>query len=173
MVLAALRPRHPSYTALSLPNHPDIDASLAYVIAGWPVIDPLYRFRYAKEIHNQNHIDAHIAYWQTEEAMAEGSPPTIVEDGRTHSNYRRSSCCSRQTTATIHWEMQERFIASYRKRGGAIEVHTFEGLPEHGMNTVAGAAGNHACHGNDHHIYSAASRLALCAGSPAARRPAL
>jgi hypothetical protein len=30
-------------------------------------------------------------------------------------------------------EMQERFIASYRKRGGAIEVHTFDGLPEHRM----------------------------------------
>ncbi|MGE5818533.1 MAG: hypothetical protein ACM37Z_10955 [Deltaproteobacteria bacterium] len=27
--------------------------------------------------------------------------------------------------------MQERFIASYRKRGGMIEVHTFDGLPEH------------------------------------------
>jgi hypothetical protein len=30
-------------------------------------------------------------------------------------------------------EMQERFIASYRKRGGAIEAHTFDGLPEHRM----------------------------------------
>jgi hypothetical protein len=29
--------------------------------------------------------------------------------------------------------MQERFIASYRKRGGTIEVHTFDGLPEHRM----------------------------------------
>jgi hypothetical protein len=28
-------------------------------------------------------------------------------------------------------EMQERFIPSYRERGGMIEVHTFEGLPEH------------------------------------------
>jgi hypothetical protein len=28
-------------------------------------------------------------------------------------------------------EMQERFIASYRERGGAIEVHTFDGLAEH------------------------------------------
>jgi hypothetical protein len=27
--------------------------------------------------------------------------------------------------------MQERFILSYRKRGGAIEAHTFDGLPEH------------------------------------------
>jgi hypothetical protein len=30
-------------------------------------------------------------------------------------------------------EMQERFITSYRKRGGTIEVHTFDGLPEHRM----------------------------------------
>jgi hypothetical protein len=30
-------------------------------------------------------------------------------------------------------QMQERFIASYRKRGGTIEVHTFDGLPEHRM----------------------------------------
>lgn len=28
-------------------------------------------------------------------------------------------------------ETQERFIASYRKRGGEIEVHTFTGLAEH------------------------------------------
>jgi hypothetical protein len=28
-------------------------------------------------------------------------------------------------------EMQERFIASYRNRGGAIEAQTFDGLPEH------------------------------------------
>jgi hypothetical protein len=28
-------------------------------------------------------------------------------------------------------EMEERFIASYRKRGGAIEADTFDGLPEH------------------------------------------
>jgi hypothetical protein len=27
--------------------------------------------------------------------------------------------------------MQEKFIASYKKRGGKIEVLTFDGLPEH------------------------------------------
>src|SRR5512145_3496241 len=79
VVLSALRPRHASYTALPLPGHPEIDATLSYVIAGWPVIDPLYRFRYAKEINNREHIKAHIEYWRTEEAMAEGSPQTIIE----------------------------------------------------------------------------------------------
>ena len=79
VVLSALRPRHPSYSALPLPGRPEVNASLAYVIAGWPVIDPLYRFRYAKEINNQEHVKAHIEYWRTEEAMAEGSPQTIIE----------------------------------------------------------------------------------------------
>ncbi|MGH9817767.1 MAG: alpha/beta hydrolase fold domain-containing protein, partial [Candidatus Acidiferrales bacterium] len=38
VVLNALRPRHASYSALLLPNHPEINATLAYVIAAWPVI---------------------------------------------------------------------------------------------------------------------------------------
>src|SRR5256885_16355023 len=37
IVLDALRPRHAPYAALPLPEHPELDASLAYVIAGWPV----------------------------------------------------------------------------------------------------------------------------------------
>ena len=49
VVLSALRPRHAAYSALPLQDHPELDASLAYVIAGWPVICPLYRFRFAKE----------------------------------------------------------------------------------------------------------------------------
>ena len=49
------------------------------MIAGWPVIDPLYRFRFAKEFNREEHIKAHIDYWRTEEAMAEGSPQTIIE----------------------------------------------------------------------------------------------
>src|SRR5207249_12063872 len=49
VVLSALRPRHPAYSALELPNHPEINASLSYVIAACPVIDPLFRFRYAKD----------------------------------------------------------------------------------------------------------------------------
>ena len=123
VVLSALRPRHGSYSALPLPNHTEIDASLAYVIAGWPVIDPLYRFRYAKESNREELIKAHLEYWRTEEAMAEGSPPTIIEqDGLLKANDRNHPL-----------EMQERFIASYRKRGGAIEVQTFDGLPEHRM----------------------------------------
>jgi acetyl esterase/lipase len=132
VVLNALRPRHASYSALPLLNYSDVDASLGYVISAWPVIDPLYRFRYAKELNRQEHIKAHIDYWGTEEAMAEGSPQTIVEHDE-QVDLPPILMLLKANDRNHPLEMQERFIASYRRRGGQIEVHTFEGLPEHRM----------------------------------------
>jgi acetyl esterase len=132
VVLSGLRPRHPAYSALLLPNHPEINAGLAYVIAGWPVIDPLYRFHYAKQIDNQEHVKAHIEYWRTEEAMAEGSPQTIIERGE-QVEMPPILMLLKANDRNHPLEMQERFVASYRKRGGTIEVDTFDGLPEHRM----------------------------------------
>src|SRR5207253_7259460 len=132
VVLSALRPRQPKYSALPLPNHPEIDASLAYVIAAWPVICPLYRFHFAKEFNRQEHIKAHIDYWRTEEAMAEGSPQTIIEQDE-QVDLPPILMMLKANDRNHPLEMQERFIASYRKRRGAIEVHTFDGLPEHRM----------------------------------------
>jgi acetyl esterase/lipase len=137
VVLNALRPRHASYSALPLPNHPEINATLAYVIAAWPVIDPLYRFRFAKESNREELVTAHLAYWRTEEAMADGSPQTIVEhDERV--DLPPILMLLKANDRNHPLEMQERFIASYRKRGGTIEVHTFEGLPEHRMVPSSG-----------------------------------
>jgi len=132
VVLSALRPRHAAYSALPLEKHSDIDASLAYVIAAWPVICPLYRFRFAKEFNRQEHIQAHIDYWRTEEAMAEGSPQTIIDQEK-QIEMPPILFMLKADDKNHPPEMQERFIASYRKRGGQIEVHTFEGLPEHRM----------------------------------------
>jgi acetyl esterase/lipase len=132
VVLSALRPRHAAYSALPLEKHSDIDASLAYVIAAWPVICPLYRFRFAKEFNRQEHIQAHIDYWRTEEAMAEGSPQTIIDQEK-QIKMPPILFMLKADDKNHPLEMQERFIASYRKRGGQIEVHTFEGLPEHRM----------------------------------------
>ncbi|MGN6718625.1 MAG: alpha/beta hydrolase [Candidatus Binatia bacterium] len=132
VVLSALRPRHAAYSALPLEKHSDIDASLAYVIAAWPVICPLYRFRFAKELNRQEHIQAHIDYWRTEEAMAEGSPQTIIDQEK-QIELPPILFMLKANDKNHPLEMQERFIASYRKRGGQIEVDTFEGLPEHRM----------------------------------------
>jgi acetyl esterase/lipase len=132
VVLSALRPRHAPYSALPLSNRPEIDASLAYVIAGWPVICPLYRFHFAKEFNREEHIKAHIDYWRTEEAMAEGSPQKIIERDE-QVDLPPILFLLKANDKNHPLEMQERFIAAYRKRGGAIEAHTFDGLPEHRM----------------------------------------
>ena len=130
VVLSALRPRHAAYSILPLEKHSDVDASLAYVIAAWPVICPLYRYRFAKELNRQEFIKAHIDYWRTEEAMNEGSPQTII-DHEKQIELPPVLFMLKADDKNHPLEMQERFIASYRKRGGQIEVHTFEGLPEH------------------------------------------
>ena len=132
VVLSALRPRHAAYATLPLPNHPEIDASIAYVIAAWPVICPLYRFRFAKESNREEHIKAHIEYWGNEDAMAEGSPQTILDKDE-KVELPPILFLMKANDKNHPLEMQERFIASYRKRGGAIEVDTFDGLPEHRM----------------------------------------
>lgn len=132
VVLNALRARHPAYSTLPLPEHPDVNASLRYVIAAWPVIDPLFRFHFAKEFNREELIKAHIDYWGTEEAMAEGSPQTIIER-EAQVDLPPVLMLLKANDRNHPLEMQERFIQSYRKRGGTIEVHTFDGLPEHRM----------------------------------------
>jgi acetyl esterase/lipase len=132
VMLNALRPRHASYAALPLPNHPEINASFAYVIAAWPVIDPLFRFRFAKENNREEFITAHLEYWRTEEAMAEGSPQTAIERDE-QVDLPPVLMLLKGDDRNHPLEMQERFIASYRQRGGAIEVDSFDGLPEHRM----------------------------------------
>ena len=132
VVLNGLRPGYASYTALELPKHPEINASLAYIIAAWPVIDPLFRFHFAKKCDRQELIKAHLEYWKTEEAMAEGSPQTAVDQDK-QVDLPPVLLLLKANDNNHPLEMQERFIASYRKRGGEIEVHTFDGLAEHRM----------------------------------------
>src|ERR1044071_3386481 len=130
VVLSGIRPRDPRYSALQLPNGANVDASVSYVIAGWPVIDPLYRFQFAKENNRQEFIKAHIDYWRTEEAMAEGAPQTALERGE-KVDLPPILMILKANDKNHPQEMQDRFIAAYKNRGGNIEVLTFEGLPEH------------------------------------------
>ncbi len=130
VVLNGLRPGYASYTALELPKHPEIKASLAYIIDAWPVIDPLFRFHFAKKSDRQELVSAHLEYWQTEEAMAEGSPQTAVDMDK-HVDLPPILFLLKANDNNHPEEMQKRFIASYGKRGGEIEVHTFDDLAEH------------------------------------------
>jgi len=132
-VLAGIRPTFPLYTGLPLPGHPEIDGRLAYVVACWPVIDPLYRYQYAKRLGREELVNSHLRYWGSEEAMAAGSPPTIADQGE-EIELPPIFMMLKANDQSHPVEMQEHFIASYRLRGGPIEVETFQSLPERGMD---------------------------------------
>lgn len=128
VLLGGMRPRDPRYAAWPLPGHLEVDASLAYVVACWPVSDPLYRYQVASRAGSQTLVDAHDAYWVTEEAMSEGSPPLILERGEPV-ELPPALVIQRTTDDNHPLEMQQRLVEWYRKRGGEIEMPLFEHLP--------------------------------------------
>jgi acetyl esterase len=130
VVLAGIRPRDSRYTALSGPA--GVDASLAYVVSCWPVIDPLYRYKYAQENGRQELVQSHDRYWGTEEAMAEGAPRNALDKGE-QLELPPTLLVLKAGDKNHPLPMQEAFVEAYRKRGGAIEVETFEGLPDRGF----------------------------------------
>src|ERR671927_998036 len=129
VLLGGLRPRDPRYAGLPLEGHPDVDASLAYVVACWPVSDPLYRYQVARQAGNEQIIKAHDAYWETEDAMGEGSPPLILERGEPV-ELPPALVIQRTVDANHPLEMQQRLVDWYRRRGGEIEMPLFDNLPQ-------------------------------------------
>jgi acetyl esterase/lipase len=133
VVLAGLKPRDPRYAALPLEGHPEIDASLGYVIACWPVIDPLYRYKnVAVPGTRKELVAAHDNYWGTEAAMWEGAARRVVEE-ESDIDMPPILITLKDGDTNHPIAMQEAFVEAYRKRGGEVEMHSFVGLPEYRM----------------------------------------
>jgi acetyl esterase/lipase len=128
VLLGGMRPRDPRYAALPLEGHPDVDASLAYVVACWPVSDPLYRYKKAQAAGNANVVASHDRYWGTEAAMEEGNPPLILERGELV-QLPPALVIQRKVDTAHPLEIQERLVEWYRKRGGSIEMPLFDSIP--------------------------------------------
>lgn len=89
-VLAAMRAHDSRYGSVPLAIAGQSDAQAAFVVACWPVIDPVGRYRYAKsaQVSGKSYPEAldrvipdHEKYWLTEAAMEEGSAATALENG--------------------------------------------------------------------------------------------
>ncbi|MCA1646641.1 MAG: alpha/beta hydrolase [Chloroflexi bacterium] len=128
VLLGGLRPGDARYAALPLVGHPDVDASLSFVIACWPVSDPIYRYQLAKQANNAPIVRAHDAYWGTEAAMSEASPPLILERGEP---VQLPPVLVIQRTVDVNHplEMQQRLVQWYQRRGGRIEMPLYANLP--------------------------------------------
>ena len=101
---------------------------------GAPVIDPLGRYRYAKQLKEGGKpypefvdlvLPLHDKYWQSEDAMAEGSPALALERGE-----------AMQLPPVLYLQGAEdlahprphldRFVAAYRKAGGVVDLELFD-----------------------------------------------
>jgi acetyl esterase/lipase len=123
MMLSALRPHDPRYAALPLTG--DQDASLAYVMLGWPVIDPLARYRYAEAGHKAPYLEAHHAYWPSIADMGEGNPQLILERGEKVPPLPPALLLQGSADEALPDGMADRFTTAYRKAGGTIDLVKF------------------------------------------------
>src|SRR5262249_51719583 len=134
-MLSAMRPRDARYAAVPLTGHAGIDAKVAAVVMIWPVIDPLRRFHHAKRLQAAGGkypeqidrvIPAHVKFWGTEEAMEEGNPVGILERGEAVE--MPPVLYVQGADDIVHPKADlERFVASYRKRGGEVDLALYEG----------------------------------------------
>ena len=136
-MLAAMRPHDPRYSVVLLPSGAvPLDASVSGVVLCWPVIDPLGRYQYAKKLIESGKpypvegvLSSHHQYWQTEEAMAEGSPLRAMERGERVD--LPPVLCIQGTLDVVHPRTDlDQFVMQYRKAGGQITLELFEGEAE-------------------------------------------
>lgn len=145
LLLSALKPHDSRYAALPLAEAPGIDASLPWLVLCWPISDPLARYRMVKEKGNTRLVESHDAYWASEAEMAEGNPQRIVEAGEA---VALPPAIVLQGTAddNVTPDMADRFTAAWHAKGGAIELHKFDGQPHtFVMRDPGSAASLRAC----------------------------
>jgi acetyl esterase len=131
VLLTALRPTDPALACLPLDGQPETTAELAYVVACWPVADPLARYRMARERGNDHLLKAHHTFWTDEAEMAAGSPQLVLERGEaTH----LPPALIIQGTAddNLPPDSAQRLADAYRAAGGSADLHFFAGEP-HGF----------------------------------------
>ena len=134
-MLLGMRPFDSRYGALPLAATPAVDATVRCVIMTSPVIDPLGRYRYAKELKAKGQpypalvdevLPCHDAYWGTEDAMAEGAPAQALERGEKVQLPPVLYLQSTEDQAHPRPHL-DRFVAAYRKAGGVVDLELFDG----------------------------------------------
>lgn len=124
--LCAMRPRDPRYNAHPLPEAPQVDATLKYVIARSPVSDPFARFQQAERRQWQEMIQNSKNYFNPWETILEGNPQLILERGESVT-LPPMFILQGELDDNVLPSVQEKFVATYRKAGGEIDYEVFLG----------------------------------------------
>ena len=144
LMLSAMRPDDPRYSVLELdgPAGSGVDATLAYTICCWPVLDPYARYLYAQEANNERLAASSEAYFLNQETMKEGNPQHILERGE---KVQLPPTLIIQGTRddNVPLSIPERFTEAFRGAGGDIQLEIFPEMP-HGFGNTPGAESDRA-----------------------------
>ena len=141
LMLSAMRPNDPRYAALDLPEAGTHDATVAYTVCCWPVLDPYARYLYAQE-SNERLAASSEAYFLDQEAMKEGNPQHILERGE---NVLLPPTLIIQGTRddNVPLSIPQRFDTAFRAAGGDIQVEYFPDQV-HGFGNMPGPESDRA-----------------------------
>jgi acetyl esterase len=124
--LCAMRPHDPRYTVYPLPEAPQLDATLTYVIARSPISDPLARYEQAQKMQRATLITNSELYFTPWDTIVEGNPQRILERGEPVT-LPPMFLLQGELDDNVLPAAQERFVATYRKAGGEIDYEVFPG----------------------------------------------
>ena len=141
-LLHAVRPDAPEAAGTPIvgpdgsPDAAASDASVAFVVALYPVADPLARYRYALSREHEppppsgfdakRLIASHRAFFGDEAAMAAGSPTAIVAAGRATALPPVWIAQPGQDD-NVPAAITEAFVTAYQRAGGRVEHAHFPG----------------------------------------------
>jgi acetyl esterase/lipase len=150
-MLAALCPRSAAFASSAVVGGEDVSGAVSYVLALWPILDPLARYRYllarrdepAREARDrifqpERLIAAHETFFADQAAMAAASVQRIVEE-QDFQELPPVWIAHPELDENVTLEMSERFVSAYRSAGGDAELEVFAGVG-HGFANFGGAA---------------------------------
>jgi acetyl esterase len=135
VMLSAMRPRDQRYS--SFPLDTTHDASLAYVMMGWPVLDPHARYLHAQSQGKADLLKSHHNYFVDEATMREANPQQILERGE-NVELPPALIFQGADDDVLSPRTAERFVEVYGQAGGVIELAKFPHAG-HGYSRQPGA----------------------------------
>lgn len=123
--LCAMRPHDPRYNAHPLPEAPNVDATLPYVVARSPVSDPFARYQQAEKRQWAEMIQNSKTYFNPWESIYEGNPQLILER-REPVTLPPLYVLQGELDDNVLPAVQEKFAATYRAAGGECELEIFK-----------------------------------------------
>lgn len=98
----------------------DVDASVQYIIALWPVSDPYFRFNYAQKTGREKLVQAHIGYFGDEANMKAASIQRILKDGEAE-KVPPVLIVQPGNDKNVPVQMTKDLVAEYESQNGYIE----------------------------------------------------